>query len=105
MPERVAGYGWLEMLPMDEVAADGVSPVHVSPLRAVGVILEVEVILTVLIHKSVGVVHPSVLRCVVIDGAVVVGVLHVPCVGEPHLLQCECVPVDIDHLHHCALAC
>ena len=105
MPEGVAGYGRLEMFPMHEVAADGVAPVHVSPFRPIGVVLEIEVVLAVLIHQSVGVVHPSVLRCVVIDGAVVVGVLHVPRVGEPHLLQCECVPVDIDHLHHCALAC
>ena len=105
MSEGVAGYGRLEMLPMHEVAADGVSPVHVSPLRAVGVILEVEVILPVLIHQSVGIVHPSILRCVVIDGAIVVGVFHVPCVRKSHLLECECVSVDIEHLHHSPLAC
>ena len=69
---RVAGNGGVEMIPVYEVAADGVAPVHVAPLRSVGVVLEVEMILPILVGESVGVVHPSVERRVVIDGAVVV---------------------------------
>ena len=69
---RVAGDGGVEMIPVYEVAADGVAPVHVAPLRSVGVVLEVEMILPILVGESVGVVHPSVERRVVIDGAVVV---------------------------------
>lgn len=87
MSHRVASDSGVEMLPVDEVAAYGVSPVHVAPLRAVGVVLEVEVILAVLVCQTVRVVHPSVERSVMVDGAVVVGVACVERVGELQLFQ------------------
>ena len=48
----VAGDGWVEVLPMNQVLAYGMSPVHVAPLASVWVILEIEMILTILIHHT-----------------------------------------------------
>ena len=56
---------WLG-LPVDEVAAGRVSPGHVSPRRAVRVVLKVKVPGAVQVEHAVGVVHPSVERRVVV---------------------------------------
>ena len=85
----VAGDSRIKVFPVDEVAADGVSPVHVAPLRSVGVVLEIQVIFAVFIDQTVGVVHPAVERRVMIDGAVIVGIGGVEGVG-----QADAVPAD-----------
>ena len=61
-------------------------PCHVLPLRPEGVVLEVEVPLTIFVEHTVGVVHPAVGRRVVIGGAVVLGVSQVGGVGIGHVL-------------------
>ncbi len=104
MSQCVAGDGGVEMLPVYEVAADGVSPVHIAPLAAVGVILEVEVVLAVLVCQSVGVVHPTVQRCVVVYGAVVVGVGGVEGVGELQCLSSYRTGLHADNLDNGFLA-
>lgn len=91
---RVARNGRLEVLPVYEVAADGVAPVHVAPLGAVGVVLEVEVILAVLIYQSVGVVHPAVDGGVVINGAEIVGIG-----GVEHVTHRQAVPAYGTFVH------
>ena len=97
----VAGDGGIELLPVEEVLADGVAPMHVAPLGTVGIVLEVEVILTVLVDHAVGVVHPTVGGREVIGGTVEVGVGDIPVVAELHLsaLQSQCVGLDVENLH------
>ena len=52
---------------MYQVAAHGVSPVHVFPLRAVWIPLIIKVVLAVVVEHAVGVVHPAVGRCVMVE--------------------------------------
>ena len=47
-----------ELLPVDEVGRDGVTPAHVAPLVADGVELEEEIVLAVEEDGAVGVVDP-----------------------------------------------
>ena len=100
MAQGVAGNGGVELLPVEEVFADGVAPVHVSPFRAVGIILEVEVVLAVLVYHTVGVVHPSVGRGEMICGTVEVGIGDIPGVAELHLpaLEGQCVGFEVENL-------
>ena len=56
--EAVGRQGDREVLPVHEVAADGVAPVHGPPDGFLGVVLIEEVVLPVVIHHAVGVVHP-----------------------------------------------
>ena len=46
---------------MDEVTTDGVAPVHVAPFPSVRVVLVEEVIFTIVIDESVGVIDPAAL--------------------------------------------
>ena len=50
-----------EFLPVNEVFADGVAPVHVSPAPAIRVVLEKEVILAIVEDHAIRVVVPSAL--------------------------------------------
>jgi hypothetical protein len=59
MTYRVAGNGWFKMLPMNQVLAHSMSPVHIAPLASVWVILEIEMILSILIYHTVRVVHAT----------------------------------------------
>ena len=54
------------------------SPMHISPHRAVGVILITEVIDTIFIKHTNRVVHPSIRRSVMIRGAIEIGIGHIP---------------------------
>ena len=47
-----------QMLPVNKVWADGMSPMHRTPQVTVWVILIEQVIFTVEIHQAVGIVHP-----------------------------------------------
>jgi len=51
-----------QLLPMHQIGADGVAPMHVAPVPAVGIMLIVEVILTVIEDQPVGVIIPAALR-------------------------------------------
>ena len=57
---RIEGRG--QLLPVDQVGADGVAPVHVAPVPAVGVVLVEEVIFARLPDQAVGVVEPAAPR-------------------------------------------
>ena len=50
------------VLPMDQVLADGMAPVHVSPHGAVRIVLIIEMIDAILEEQPVRVVHPAVGR-------------------------------------------
>ena len=52
---------WKEFvfLPMDEVGAHGMAPVHILPIALIGIMLIEKMILTIMPDKSVGVVDPS----------------------------------------------
>ena len=71
--------------PVDEVFRCAVAPVHVLPHRAVGVPLVVEMPCAILIEHTIGVIHPSVSRCMVISGAELFAVGGVEGVAELHL--------------------
>ena len=64
------------MLPVDEVTAGGMCPVHVMPPCAIGVVLVIEVpdTCSLIVEHSVGVIHPSVVRCLVVLRAVREGI-------------------------------
>ena len=64
---------------------------HVAPHGAVGIVLEVEVVLAVLIHQAVGVVHPAVGGRVVVDGAEHLAVGYVEGVGQFEVLPGQCL--------------
>ena len=76
MSQCIAGKCRLQMFPVHQILAHRMSPVHVAPHRAVRIILIEQVILTIFIYQSVGIVHPSVERSMVIQGTVLV------CIGR-----------------------
>ena len=98
MSYRVAGNGWIEMLPMNQVLAYGMAPMHVTPLASVWVILEVEMILTILIHHSVRVVHPTIERSEVIRWTIVIGVGGVECIAELEQVECQSILLQTENL-------
>ena len=98
MTYRVAGDGWIEMLPMNQVLAYSMTPVHVAPLASVWVILEIEMILTILIHHSVRVVHPTIKRSEVIRWAIVIGVGGVECIAELEQVECQSILLQTKNL-------
>ena len=51
-----------KLLPVHQVAADGVAPVHVAPFPAVRIVLVEQVILAVVEDEAVGVVVPAASR-------------------------------------------
>ena len=65
----VGGEGGGQILPVQQVAADGVAPVHGAPYRLVGVILVEQVVLAFIIREAVGVVHPADVGGQVVGGA------------------------------------
>ena len=98
MTYRVAGDGWVEMLPMNQVLAYGMAPVHVAPLASVWVILEVEMILTILIYHTVRVVHPTVERSEVIRWAIVIGIGSIECIAELHQIKSQRILLQTENL-------
>ena len=93
-----------KFLPVCQVGAHSMSPVHVSPLRSVRIVLEIKMILTVLVNHSVSIVHPSVRRCVMIERTVIIGVDNAPCVRHLESLQCKSLRFDVQNLNHGFLA-
>ena len=75
--------------PVNEVTRCRVSPCHILPHRAVGVPLIIQMIYPVFIEHTIGVVHPSVSRSMVIRGAVRFTVLRVKRVAQLHLFPAE----------------
>lgn len=68
--DGVGGDGVGVLGPADHVGAGGVAPGHVAPVGAVGVVLEVEVVVLAIVDHAVGVVDPAFLRGEVELGAV-----------------------------------
>ena len=60
------------MLPMDQIRAGGMPPMHVSPYRRIWIVLIIEMVHTILVEKAVGIVHPAVFRRMMINGTVLV---------------------------------
>ncbi len=88
------------MLPVDEVAANGVSPGKILPFGAIRIPLIAEVPLAVFIKHAVWIVHPSVEWSVVVDRPVFLAVCGVNCIGE-----CDIAPAGIllGLAHRCAV--
>ena len=51
-----------QFLPVNEVFADRVAPMHVAPSPAIGVVLKEKMVLAIVKHAAVGVVIPAALR-------------------------------------------
>ena len=66
----VRGQGNVQVFPVHEVLGNGVSPVHIAPETAVGIILIEQMPFPVLVDHSVGVVHPAPVRGEVVGGPV-----------------------------------
>ena len=94
----VAGNGWVEVLPMNQVLAYGMSPVHVAPLASVWVILEIEMILTILIHHTIRVVHPAVERSKVIRWTIVIGIGGIECIAELEQAESQGILLQTENL-------
>jgi hypothetical protein len=58
--------------------------VHIAPFRTIGVVLITQMVHAIFIKHAVGVVHPSVRRCVVIGWSIKVGVLHLPAISQAY---------------------
>ena len=71
---------------MNQVLAHSMSPVHIAPLTSVWVILEIEMILTILIKHTVRVVHPSVSRSVMEIRTILLAILRIERIRELHVL-------------------
>ena len=98
MTYRVASDGWVEVLPVNQVLAYGMSPVHVAPLTSVWVILEIEMILSILIYHTVRVVHPTIERSEVIRWAIVIGIGGVECIAELEQVKCQGILLQTENL-------
>ena len=77
------------MLPMNQVARCRVPPVHILPLRTIGVILIIEVPHTILIEHTVRIVHPSIERRMMIGRTETLTVGGVEGVGELYILPAD----------------
>jgi hypothetical protein len=54
------------MFPVNHIGTDGMSPMHWSPNRAVGIVLVKQVVFTFGVNHSIGIVHPIGFRSKVI---------------------------------------
>ena len=73
------------MLPVDQVAAGGVSPRHVLPFGAKGVPLVAKVPDAIFIDHTVGIVHPAIERCVVVGGAILLPIGCIKCIADGYV--------------------
>ena len=78
MPHWVAVNRRLYLFPVNKIITYSMSPMHISPHRAVGVILITEVIDTIFIKHTNRVVHPSIGRSMMIRRTIEVGIGHIP---------------------------
>ena len=62
VPRASGSIGFRQLLPVHEVAADGVPPRHVAPFGVKGIVLEKQMVFALVEHQPVGVVGPSSLR-------------------------------------------
>ena len=97
--QGIARDGWVELFPVYQVAAYGMSPVHVSPHASIGVVLEVEMIFAVLVYHSVRIVHPSINGCEMIRGAVVIGLGSIKRIAELHQVEGQRLLGQTQNLH------
>ena len=69
MSQCVTGDSWFQMFPMYKVLTDRMSPMHISPFRTVRVILKIQMIFSIFIHQSVGIIHPAIERSMMVNRA------------------------------------
>ena len=98
--EGVARNGGTKFFPAHQVAAHGMPPVHVAPFRAIGVVLIVKMVFAVFVDEAVRVVHPAIGGRMVVERAIVVGVFHVPLVGEFEVAESAGLGRDLRETHH-----
>ena len=93
MPHRVAVNRRFYLFPINKIMTYSMSPMHISPHRAIGVILITEVIDTIFIKHTNRVVHPSIGRTMMIRRTIEIGIGHIPDIREFQLtfLKCQCI--------------
>ena len=69
MSQCITGNSWGQMFPMYKVLTDRMSPMHISPFRTVRVILKIQMIFSIFIHQSVGIIHPAIERSMMVNRA------------------------------------
>ena len=76
-------------LPVYKVFRGGVSPVHILPLRTVGVPLIEQMVDAILIEHAVRVVHPTIERGMMIDGTILLTIGCIKGIALFHLTPAE----------------
>ena len=84
--QRIGCYGYRTMFPVDKVFADSMSPTQISPFGTVWVVLIEQMIFSIFVNHSIGVVHPSVKRRKMIRRTKLLTITCVVGVGQLHLL-------------------
>ena len=100
MSHGVAGDCRLLFLPMEEVLAHRMSPMHIAPFRAIRVILIVEVPHTILIEHAIGIVHPAIGGGVMVYGSIIISVDNAPLIREFYILQRDISRFETDNLYN-----
>ena len=91
--------GYALPIPLHQVIADPMSPVHRPPLARIRMILSVQMILTKSLYKPAGIVHPPYRRCCMVGGEILVinkwtFHFHI-CIGGFYRPFHPCLPPDV----------
>ncbi len=90
--------GRFDLFPMNQILAYSMPPMHISPFGTIRIILKAQIIDTILIKKSTGIIHPTIHRCMVENRTIVIGIYHIPSIRQPHLSKCNIVLSQSDNL-------
>ena len=99
MSHRITGKGNRLRLPVQKVAADRMPPMHITPERAVRIMLIIKMIFPVLIDQAVRVVHPAVSRCMVIERTEGFAIRGIKRIGQLQFLPAKAARRNTPHLN------
>ena len=95
----IRGKGHALPIPLHQIIAGPMSPVHRPPLARIRMILSVQMILTKSLYKPAGIVHPPYRRCCMVGGEILVinkwtFYFHI-CIGGFYRPFHPCLPPDV----------
>ena len=102
MPQSITDNRRVEVFPMNQVFAHGMSPMHIPPHRAVWIMLEIKVIFTIFINQSVGIVHPSIKRSVMVKRTEFISVCCIKCIRDFNAVPTKSISGHIADSHRSA---
>ena len=77
------------MFPIDKIRTGSMPPVHISPHGAIRIMLIEQVVNTVLIYHSIGIVHPTVSRSEVINRTKCFAIGSIEFIRKLHLFPAD----------------